>query len=127
MDSMELMRVWTDEVWNAGNYDRVADCLGETYLRHDQLGNRAVTRDQATAQIQGLRDRVQDLHFWVDDFTVAPNRIWVRWRMTGTSAESGEPVIRSGLQVYRVTDGRLAETWAAGAPDGDDWTAPLIP
>jgi hypothetical protein len=125
MDAMELLQVWTEEVWHAGNYDRVADCLDEIYVRHDRQGNRAVTRAEYAQYIRAIRERVRGIRFWNDDFVVTANRIWTRWRMTGTSAEKGDPVVLSGIQVYRVVDGRLAETWAATAPEGDDWSAPL--
>ena len=125
MDTPELMRVWTDEVWHAGRLERVADCLGETYTRHDAGGTRVVTRAEYTEEIRVVRERIPDIHFWTDDIAVSADRIWTRWRLTGTNAQTSQPVNISALQIYRVEDGRLAETWAAPASDGHGWSAPI--
>lgn len=41
--------------------------------------------------------------------------------MTGTNATAGETVRVSALQVHRLVDGRLAETWSGPAVAGQDW------
>jgi predicted ester cyclase len=121
---MELLHVWIDEVWHQGRLERVADCLGETYIRHDRGGNRVVTRNEYVEEIRAFRKSFPDVHFWLDDFAVSADGIWGRWRMTGTNAETGEKLNFSAFQSYRVQDGRLAETWMAAAPPGHDWSSP---
>lgn len=125
MDSAELFRVWTEEVWNAGLLDRATDCLGDTYTRHDPVGNRTVTREQYIDEIRSFRERFSDIHFTVEDISVTEDRIWNRHRMTATDSASGESVVASVLQLYRVEGGRLVETWAASAPEGHDWSGPI--
>jgi hypothetical protein len=123
VDTLELMRVWNDEVWHAGRLDRVADCLADTYVRHSRAGHQILTPAEYAEEIRATRERIANLRQWNDDFMVSPDRFWSRWRQTGTNVETGEPVNISGLGVYRIVDGKLAEMWAAVAPDGQEWAA----
>lgn len=125
MNSMELIRAWTEDVWHGGDMERAAECIGDTYTRHDPQGNRVVTRDEYIAEIRALRERMPDIHFHLDDFALSGDRIWGRFRMTGNNKETGQPMNVSILQLYRVEDGRLVETWAAFAPEGHDWSVPI--
>lgn len=38
-----------------------------------------------------------------------------------TVLTTGKVVVRGGLQIYRIHNGKLAETWVASLPDGADW------
>ena len=125
MNAMELVTAWAEEVWHGGDMVRAAECIGDTYTRHDAQGNRVVTRDEYIAEIRALRERIPDIHFHMDDFAVSGDRIWTRLRMTGNDVATGRPVNISMLQLYRVEDGRLVETWATVAPEGHDWSTPI--
>jgi hypothetical protein len=34
-----------ERVWHGGQYDLVPECVGLHYIRHDEAGNRTVTRE----------------------------------------------------------------------------------
>ena len=38
--------------------------------------------------------------------------------MNGTDAETGKPFTRAGIQILRIANGRLVETWVAIAGEG---------
>ena len=57
----------------------------------------------------------------IEDEAITDRTWWLRWTMTGTNTETGDPVTRAGLQVYRVADGRIVETWAAANEIGSTW------
>src|SRR5271155_2737309 len=41
---IDLFNRW-ERVWHEGKFDLVPSCVAETYIRHDQKGDRTVTRD----------------------------------------------------------------------------------
>jgi hypothetical protein len=43
-----------------GKFDPVVSCVAETYIRHDQKGDRTVTRDAYTAEIANIRKERPD-------------------------------------------------------------------
>ena len=46
----ELFDRW-ERVWHEGQYDLVPACVGTHYIRHDEGGDRTVTREAYAAEI----------------------------------------------------------------------------
>ena len=44
----DLFDRW-ERVWHEGKYDLVPECVGPHYIRHDEAGDRAVTREAYAA------------------------------------------------------------------------------
>lgn len=44
-----------EQVWHEGKFDLVRGCVAETYIRHDQKGDRTVTREAYAAEIAAKR------------------------------------------------------------------------
>ena len=102
---------WIDDVWHDGRVALVPEIVGPTYLRHELNGTRSVTPAEYAAEIISVRRALPDVRFLVHDCYAVGDRVWLRWTMVGTSAQTGEAVQRVGMQVYRLDGGRLVETW----------------
>src|SRR5580700_4475067 len=46
----ELFDRW-ERVWHEGQYDLISECIPLNYIRHDELGDRTVTREAYAAEI----------------------------------------------------------------------------
>ena len=58
MSEQSMMRDLFDRwerVWHEGRFDLVPGCVGEHYIRHDEQGDRTVTRDAYAAEIAKIR------------------------------------------------------------------------
>ena len=44
-----------ERVWHEGQYDLVPECVGPRYIRHDEAGDRTITREAYAAEIAKLR------------------------------------------------------------------------
>ena len=108
-------------VWNEGRLDLVSEALAASYIRHEPNGTRTVTMEQYREEIAAMQKRIPDIHFTFHDEAITDNTWWVRWTLNGTNAETSEPATRSGLQVYRIANGRLVETWLAPHGGGPTW------
>jgi len=117
----ELLRRWIESVWNGGKLELVPSLVNTSYVRHEAVGTRAVTPEQYALEISATRKRFPDLRFTQRDRIVQGDRVWVRWSFRGTDATTGRVIVRGGLQIYRIENGKLAETWVASLPDGADW------
>jgi hypothetical protein len=51
---IDLFNRW-EQVWHEGKFDLVPSYVAETYIRHDQKGDRTVTRDAYAAEIANIR------------------------------------------------------------------------
>jgi hypothetical protein len=91
------------------------------YIRHDEAGDRTVTREAYGIEIQNVRKERPDIRVVVYYHSFEGNRDWFRFAFKWTDVKSGESRSRAGMQVYRTEDGKLAETWLSMQPLGSAW------
>ena len=109
-------RVW-EEVWHQGDLGRIDDLFTADFVRHDP-GRELRGTEQNRQFISGLRAAFPDLHFTVEDQIAAGDKVVVRYRFRGTHLgdflgmpPTGKQVSYSGILIYRIADGRIAEQW----------------
>lgn len=117
----DLFDRW-ERVWHEGRFDLVPQCVAPQYIRHDEAGDRTVTREAYADELARLRQERPDVRIVVYDHSFAGNRAWYRFTMKWTDRASGETRTRAGLQAYRLDEGRLVETWVILQPLGSAWS-----
>jgi hypothetical protein len=113
-----LLGRW-ERVWHEGRYDLIPECLGEHYVRHDEKGDRTVTRDEYTAELKAVHRDRPDMRVVVFDHSFTADRAWFRFSFVWT--DKREVQSRAGMQSYRIEDGKLAETWVTMLALGATW------
>lgn len=114
-----LVRRLYDEVLNQQNVAPLADLAVQAYAEHDPLPGQG-------DGLAGLTDRVRMLtsafapRFEIEDVVAEGDRVMVRWTNTGTHVgefagipPTGRSFRMTGIDVYRLEAGRLAEHWHA--------------
>jgi SnoaL-like polyketide cyclase len=117
----DLFDRW-ERVWHEGQYDLVPSCVAEHYIRHDEGGDRTVTREAYAAEIAKTRQERPDIRVVVYDHSFEGDRAWFRFAFKWTDPNTGEPRSRAGMQSYRIEAGKLAETWLVLQPLGSAWS-----
>lgn len=130
----ELFDRW-ESVWHEGRFDLIAECVQPYYIRHDEAGDRTVTREAYAAEIQNVQRERPGIRVVVYDHSFEADRAWFRFAFKWEDVETGEPRSRAGMQLYRTEDGKLAETWLSMQPLGfvwpdaaaqEHWTSPSL-
>lgn len=116
-----LFNRW-EQVWNEGKFDLVPSCVADSYIRHDPKGDRTVTRDAYAAEVASIHKDRPDIRVIVYDHSFIGDRAWFRFAFKWTDTKSGEAQTQAGMQVYRISHGKLAETWISFLPSGTVWT-----
>lgn len=116
----DLFDRW-ERVWHDGEYDLIASCIGDHYVRHNDGGSRTVSRDAYVAEIAKVRQDRPDIRVVVYDHAFEDNRAWFRFAFKWTDVATGEARSQAGMQSYRVEDGKLVETWLALHALGSGW------
>jgi hypothetical protein len=119
----EVLATW-EQVWHAGRYDLIPACLAPRYTRHGSYlqGTFSVTYTPAEyAQVLAAERERSQLLFAIQDQAVVGDRLWLRLTLYRTHPDTGQVVTRPALQVYRLEDGKFAETWVAYQGDGTTW------
>ena len=117
----DLFDRW-ERFWHQGQLNLVATCVAEQYIRHDENGDRTVSRDAYAKEIAQLQAERLNLRVVVYDHTFKGDRAWFRFSHKWSDAKTGEQYSRAGVQSFRIEDGKLAETWRALMPLGSTWT-----
>jgi predicted SnoaL-like aldol condensation-catalyzing enzyme len=117
----DLFDRW-EQVWHEGRYDLIPSCVADNYIRHDEGGERTVTRQFYAAELAKIHTERPGIRVAVYDHSFEGNRAWFRFTFKWSDPKTGEPRTRAGMQSYRIEDGKLAETWLTLLPLGSAWT-----
>jgi SnoaL-like domain len=96
--------------------------VGSHFIRHDEQGDRTVTREAYAAELAAIRQERAGIRVVVYDHSFSHDRAWFRFSFKWPDPKTGEPRSRAGMQIYRVEGGKLAETWITLLPLGTAWT-----
>jgi steroid delta-isomerase-like uncharacterized protein len=110
-----VARLYMEEAWNKGNLAIIDDLVAPSIVLNDW----APGRDGLKKVISGTRASFPDLHYAVEDLIAAGDKVVVRFKFHGTQqgeyrgiAATGKAVTYSGIGIWRLADGKLAEHWS---------------
>ena len=97
----DLFDRW-ERVWQEGHNDLVPSCVEENYIRHDEGGDRTVTRETYAADIAKTREERLNIRVVVYDHSFEGDRAWFRFAFKWPDPKTSEPRSRAGMQSYRI-------------------------
>ncbi len=113
----ELVSRLVTDVWNEGRIGELDDLLAPDFVGRG-FGPKDLDRDGYEEFVIEHRDIFPDLEFVLDDVIGEGDRVAVRWTRSGSQEKSvmgveptGNRIAVSGMTIYRITDGRIAEAW----------------
>jgi hypothetical protein len=115
-----LFDTW-ERVWLDDQHGLIAACVADVYVRHDGAGTRRLTPEQYAEEIATAKQYRPNTRLFVYDHDIADDRAWFRFGLMWDDAITGEPRSRAGMQVWRIEQGKLAESWLSLLPFGSTW------
>lgn len=105
---VSVVRRYLDEIYHDGQVEVVREICADPMLRHDPGKTTPMSHDAQVARIQA------DLPQWQPWFTAEVlagdgEYAVLVWSASGRTAER----IMSGIEVFRVRDGRITDVWNA--------------
>jgi predicted ester cyclase len=119
-ENVAIARAWHEEVINRRNPGALQDLLGDSVVHH-AAGGYPETLDAAgvTAMMDDFLAAFEDLRYDFDFFVVEDDRVVERYTATGTHtgklgelAPSGRRATWTGINIFRIECGRIAEVWS---------------
>jgi predicted ester cyclase len=114
----DVVRRYFDRVWQQGDAGAVADLLTEVFVDHDPppgFGcDRAAHGELAASTTAAMRDRQLRIRALVSDGDLVAVRHETSWVQDGPLfgiPADGRRLTLTGIDLYRVRDGRIAESW----------------
>jgi steroid delta-isomerase-like uncharacterized protein len=106
------------EIWNRADLAATGEVVGADYVRHDPAtpGVRGVAGLQQL--IATYHQAFPDLQLTVEELLAEGETVAARWSGTGTHRgelmgipPTGKPTAVSGIGLYRLAGGKIAEEW----------------
>ncbi|MET0657955.1 MAG: nuclear transport factor 2 family protein [Steroidobacteraceae bacterium] len=109
---LDTVKEYYDWVWTGKDVQRIRTLCANPVLRHDPGGDVALSHDEQIARIEAALSKQLQYKFIVsygnDEFATM---VW----QAVSAVNRG--VSLAGVQVLRVTGGRIAEVWNATKPE----------
>jgi len=118
MDLKAKLQSFINDVWNNGDFTKLADYLAHTYeIRHDPgdpWDGKILDVDEFIVRVMYSRNAFPDLHFNLHEMISETDKVAVRWTMSGTHQgdlprlpATGKQFSITGMTFYYFDDGKL--------------------
>jgi steroid delta-isomerase-like uncharacterized protein len=118
-ENKALVRRFAEEVWSKGNVDAVMDIFAPDYVRHDLRPGNPLPGPEGQRRIAvDFRSAFPDLQMRTDLLIAEGDMVVMRWTTEGTNTgqwgkipPTGKRAIFSGVNIFRIRDGKVVEIW----------------
>jgi steroid delta-isomerase-like uncharacterized protein len=118
-ENKAVVRRWFEELFNAGNLEVADEIIAADHVNHDPTLPDIPTGPEGQKQVVNLyRGAFTNAHISVEDQLAEGDRVATRWTGSGTHqgefmgvAPTGNQVTITGITIYRVSGGKIAESW----------------
>ena len=118
MNAKDVIRLLFDKVLNGGDLARLEEIIGEDYEDHDPVPGLPPGVAGVRAKLGALRAAFGDLRFVLEALVAEGALVAARYCWTGRHtgafvgiAPTGRAVRVTGMDFYRVREGRIVEHW----------------
>lgn len=116
----DVVRRHLEVMWNEGDVSPADELCAPELVQHDPFTTRLTDLAAYLEYLAEVRLAFPDLELRLDDTVAEDDRVVVRWSFRGTHrAEmrglpaTGRRVEFSGMSMYRLENGRIAEIWTS--------------
>jgi predicted SnoaL-like aldol condensation-catalyzing enzyme len=116
-DPVSVVLAWMNDVWNDGHVDRIPDLVSDPCTRHDPGAVHQITLTENMQRVVDGRAGYPGVQFSSDVTTVDGELVTSCYSLRWSGPEGVQTM--SGIEVFRVVNGRITETWnVPPAPGG---------
>jgi steroid delta-isomerase-like uncharacterized protein len=119
-DHVSLVELFFSQVFNEGDIGALSTFIHPNHRNHDPTAPEVPDGPEGVRRLVELYRRAfPDIHFEHEDLTSVGDKVAHRWTFTGTHRgeikgiePTGRSVAVQGIEVNRIADGKIAESWA---------------
>jgi len=115
-----IVRRMTEEFYNQGNVESAERFFADTYVHHDPASPQVRDRDGLKQVLRAFLAGCPDLHITIDQLLAEGDTVTKRWTFHATQSgdltglpPTGNRITMSGLELFRLEGGKIAESWLA--------------
>ena len=111
-----IVRRWYEEMWNKGNLELIDELIAPDVTGHSPIQN-VDGVESSKRYVTMTRAAFPDLHFTIEEMIAEGDKVVAVRTLAGTHrgeylgvAPTGNHVNITGINIFRIADGRIAET-----------------
>ncbi len=115
-----LMRRFYKELWSRGNLEAIPELVAEDFVDHQAPVGQPSGREELAGLVLMWRTGFPDMEETVENLISEGDKVTGRFLMRGTHrgefmgvAPTGRSVTMSGIDIVRITEGKISEFWYA--------------
>jgi steroid delta-isomerase-like uncharacterized protein len=116
-ENKAIVHRFLEEVWGQGNLSLVDKIVAEDHVHH--FTSRDIHGPEGVKQlVSGFRTFMPDVQGTYKDMIAEGDKVMVYFRLSGTDVggykdnpPSGKPVEYDGIDIFRLSQGKIAERW----------------
>ena len=117
-DNKALVRRLLEESFNSGNSAVADELVAADFVDHNPLPGLPPTAEGFKQSFAVIRAAMPDMTYTIEDVIAEGDKVVVRWTTSGTNTgemlgmpATGKKATVTGIDIFRVQDGKLAEFW----------------
>jgi steroid delta-isomerase-like uncharacterized protein len=118
--NQEIVQRYAEVAWSSGgDLAELDDLLASDFRDHSQPEGLPPGPEGHRQYLQQFRSAFSDMHNEAEDILVDEDKVAVRWSVRGTHsgdlmgiAATGRSISLTGITIYRLENGKIAESWA---------------
>ncbi len=119
-ENKAIARRWSEELWSKGDLAVADEIVASNYVRHDPGDPFSAEGPEGVKRLVGMvRAQVPNLHITIEDVIAEGNKVVTRYTVTGTDTigfrgrpPTGKQTKVTAIQIFRIADGKIVESWA---------------
>ena len=117
-----VLRRWYDEMYANQRWELMQELAGPLYIRHEPTGTFTVTVEEHAQRMEKAISRFENMGEFSYDLFAEGDKVCVLGRFKREGKE-GAPETKSSnfIQIFRLKDGKLVETWYTGMARDVEW------
>ena len=116
MDLHAFIQEYTDAVYHRGDPEAAARFIADPCIRHEHGHQVVMSLVENKARIAGFLGQAQNLRF-ENAAALAEGDLYASAYQFSFVAD-GKEITRSGVEIFRIHDGKIVETWNAVVGEG---------
>ena len=118
----QVCRMYVERILSAGDMDVLEMVIARSFVGHNPIQPEGIQgRDGVRRRRARAKTAFPDGRFEIEEMIEEGDRVAVRYRFTGTHAgpfagvaATGQEITGEGIEIYRLHDGQIVESWSQG-------------
>lgn len=117
-ENKTIVRRYLEEIWGRWDVDAARELIAEEYVDRNPVPGVGADREGLITVVRMLGTAFPDATITIEDLIAEGDKVVDHWTVHGTHQgeffsipATGKPFTLTGMDIHRIRDGQIVETW----------------